>query len=316
MALFLKKKKNPGWLAIAFQDDGVCAAHVRRVTDARPVVEWASFYPANKNALAEALTQLDKEHSTAAYNGSSLLAFGEYQMMSMDAPPVAPDELKSAVRWRLKEMLDYHVDDATIDVLSVPPEKGMVARNNTLFAVAARNQVIQQRQDLFDGAKAALRAIDIPEMAQRNIAALLAPERTSLAMLSINPQGALVTVTNDDELYFARQIDVTSAQLQNADSAAAASFHERLALELQRSIDHFDRQYQSIPVSRLALAPMGGDPSRLQEYLSANMYIPVDTLNLDAILDLSKVSQLLEPQAQQQFFLVLGAALRNEEKAL
>lgn len=316
MAFFSRKKKNPGWLAIGFQTDAVCAAHVRRVTDARPVVEWAASFPANRNALAEALVRVERERSTAAHDCTTLLSFGEYQMLSMDAPAVQPEELKSAVRWRLREMLDYHADDATIDVLSVPAEKGMAARNSTLFAIAARNAVIQQRQALFDDAKASLRVIDIPEMAQRNMAALLEPERTSLALLSINADGALVTVTHDDELYFARQIDVTAEQLLHGDAHAVASHHERIALELQRSIDHFDRQHHSIPVSRLALAPLGGDPSGLQEYLKANMYIPVSTLDLASILDFSATPHLRDARAQQQFFLVLGAALRLEEKAL
>ncbi|MEA5097070.1 MAG: agglutinin biogenesis protein MshI [Burkholderiaceae bacterium] len=316
MAFFSRKKKTPGWLAISFQPDGICAAHVRRVTDAQPVVEWVSFYPANRNALVETLERLEKDRAVSAHECSNLLSLGEYQMLSLEAPAVAPEELKSAVRWRLKDMLDYHVDDATIDVLSVPGEKGAGSRSDSLFAIAARNQMIQQRQTIFDNAKLPLRVIDIPEMAQRNMAALLEPERTALVVLSLNAEGMLVTVTFGGELYLVRQIAVTAAQLQQADSQETAELHERIALELQRTIDHFDRQYQSIPVSQLVLAPMGQGAELLQDYLSTNMHIPVSLLELGSILDLSRSPELKQVEMQQRFFLVIGAALRQEERAL
>ena len=316
MAFFSRKKKNSGWLAVGIQPDGIYAAHVRRMTDALPVVEWVSFYPANRNAFAETLGLLEKERNASAYECSNLLSLGDYQMLSLEAPAVPPEELKSAVRWRLKEMLDYHVDDATVDVLLVPGDKGAASRSDALFAIAARNQTIQQRQALFDDAKLPLRVIDIPEMAQRNMAALAEPDRTALVMLSLNAEGALVTVTFNGELYLTRQISVTSGQLQQADPQEMETYHERIALELQRTIDHFDRQYQSIPVSQLLLAPMGHSAEPLEDYLSVNMHIPVSLLVLGSVLDLSKVPELTHMEMQQRFFLVIGAALRHEGKAL
>ena len=41
-------------------------------------------------------------------------------MLSLEAPAVPREELKTAVGWRLKDMLDFHIDDATIDVLAIP----------------------------------------------------------------------------------------------------------------------------------------------------------------------------------------------------
>jgi len=181
-------------------------------------------------------------------------------------------------------------------------------------AIAARNQLIGQRQALFDEANLPLSIIDIPEMAQRNIAALLEPEGRGLALLSFDAEGGLLTISFSGELYLARRIDVSSSQLAQADADARSALFDRITLELQRSLDHFDRQYHFITVSRLVLAPM--EESGLQEYLSTNLYIPVENLNLEAVLDLSKYPELKSPAAQQRYFLTLGAALRHEEKTL
>jgi MSHA biogenesis protein MshI len=63
------------------------------------------------------------------------------------------------------------------------------------------------------------------------------------------------------------------------------------------------------------LSPFDASPG-LQEYLSSNLYVPVETMHLDSVLDLSKVPELKSPETQQRYFLTLGAALRHEEKAL
>jgi MSHA biogenesis protein MshI len=87
-------------------------------------------------------------------------------------------------------------------------------------------------------------------------------------------------------------------------------------LELQRSLDHFDRQYHFITMSKLMLGPMGDSRAGLQQYLATNLYIPVDVLDLDGVLDMSRVPDLRQPDSQQRFFLTIGAALRHEEKVL
>lgn len=316
MGLFGKTRKNSGWMAISCQSDGICVAHVNRPSASRPVVELVSFYPADKAELPAALDKLAKELHLDRYQCSHLLSSGEYQLLSVDTPNVPPDELRNAIRWRLKDMLDYHVDDATVDVLAVPQDKSGVVRSNTLFAVAARNQLIEQRQALFEEAKIGLRVIDIPEMAQRNISALLEPEGRAVALLSFNAEGGLITVTFGGELYLSRRMDISIMQLLQAEPSQKALIHERITLELQRSLDHFDRQYHSMPLSKLILCPMDSAGAGLQEYLAANLYAPVETMALDSILDFSRVAELNQPDSQQRYFMVLGAALRHEERAL
>jgi len=316
VGLFGKTKKNSGWMAISCQSDGIFVAHLRRPASGKPVVELFSFYPADKTVLAAALDKLAKELQLDRYHCSHLLTSGEYHLLSVDTPNVPPDELRNAIRWRLKDMLDYHVDDATIDVLAVPQDKNGPVRSNALFAVAARNQLIEQRQALFEQAKISLRVIDIPEMAQRNISALLEPEGRAVALLSFNAEGGLITVTFAGELYLSRRMDLTVMQLQQADLSQKTALHERITLELQRSLDHFDRQYHSMPLSKLILCPMGLEGAGLQQYLAANLYTPVETLTLESILDFSKVPELNKAQSQQRYFMVLGAALRHEERAL
>ena len=64
------------------------------------------------------------------------------------------------------------------------------------------------------------------------------------------------------------------------------------------------------------LSPLGDAGAGLQEYLIANLYVPVEMLMLQAVMDISKVPELKQLENQQRYFLTLGAALRYEEIAL
>ena len=314
MGLFNRAKKSDGWLTVTFLRDGVCAGRVRRVRDAKAVVELSAFYPSETSYSPEALERINKDLRAANYRCSTLLSGGEYQMLTVDAPNVPQDELKTAVRWRLKDMLDFHVDDATIDVLDIPIDAGAVSRSHSMFAIAARNALIQSRQALFGEAKLQLQVIDIPEMAQRNISTLLETEGRGLAMLSFDADGGLLTITYKGELYLSRRIDVTTAQLAERDPDRLQNLHDKITLELQRSLDHFDRQFNYVNVLKLLLSPTGAQG--LHEYLAANLYMPVEAMTLDDVFDLSNAPDLQDAAQQQRFFLTLGAALRHEEVLL
>jgi MSHA biogenesis protein MshI len=314
MGFFKKAKKTDGWLTVTFLGDGLSAASVRRVRDAKPVVEVAAFYPADSSLSAELLERLSKDLKAAGYHCGTLLGGREYQLLMVDAPNVPQDELKTAVRWRLKDMLDFHIDDATIDVLDIPVNAGAAPRGHSMFAIAARNALIQSRQALFAEAKLDLTVIDVPEMAQRNISALLETEGRGLAMLSFDGDGGLLTITYKAELYLSRRIDVTLEQLLEQDSIRQQSQFDKITLELQRSLDHFDRQFSFVNVLKLLLAPTGAEG--LHEHLTGNLYMPVEAMELADVFDLSKAPELQDIEQQRRFLLTLGAALRHEEVRL
>jgi MSHA biogenesis protein MshI len=314
MGFFSRTRKVSGLLAIGFDADGMCAARVTRVPEGKPSVRLAAFFSVKTPVPPEVLDKLARDMHASQYRCSTLLSGRDYQMLAVEAPNVQPDELKAAVRWRLKDMLDFHIDDATIDVLDIPADKSAAVRVNQMFAVAARNAVIQARQALFTAAKVELSIIDIPETAQRNISAMLEPEGRGLAMLYFNAEGGLLTVTFNGELYLSRRIEVTIDQVQELDPDRRNQYFDKITLELQRSLDHFDRQFHFVTVSKLLLAPL--PKSSLHDYLSSNLYMPVDTLDLATVFDFSRVAELATVEAQQRHFLTLGAALRVEETVL
>lgn len=237
---------------------------------------------------------------------SLVLRPGDYKMRLLDAPNVPADELKSAVRWQIQDMLDFHANDGTVDVLEVPQPEHL-SHVRQLFAVAAKNSLLAEETVLARGAGLNLTIIDILETAQRNLATRLETRGRALATLSFIETGGLLTLTLDGELCMARTLGVnqTLLEVEGIDGVL-----ERLTLEIQRSLDHFDRQFGGIPVDRLLLVPMA-HVERLRDGLAGNLALPVEVLDLSNVLDVSAFPDVnaLPPSC----FHAIGAALRMED---
>jgi len=304
-------KRESGELAAV----NLCAGHfeiarVRRNGAERPVVEFCSARPSGSDQ-AEALQRLRRELHLERFRCATLLPAAQYQLQLLDAPNVPDAEMKSAVRWKLKDFLEYPVESATVDVVQIPADASAPTRGRSVYAVSARNSDIEARMKLFAQAKIPLRVIEIPEMAQRNIATLLETDDRALAMLSFGEEGGLLTFSARGELYLSRRIDVSLEQLALAVGDLREQMFERIALELQRSLDHFDRQFSNLPVARLVLGPVPEDIG-LRQYLADNLSTQVDSVDLGEVLDFHKVPELREPGEQMQRWQTLGAALRSE----
>ncbi len=130
-------------------------------------------------------------------------------------------------------------------------------------------------------------------------------------MLSFSEEGGLLTFSARGELYLSRRIEISLDQLIGVRAEMRDQLFERIALELQRSLDHFDRQFSNTPLARLLLAPLPEELG-LSAYLAGNLSAPVESVNLGDVLDFHEVPELREPAEQMMRWQTLGTALRVE----
>lgn len=289
---------------------GIALARVD-LSAAMPRVVECAFHPAPE--ITPAL--IEKTCKAAQVSGrrvTTLLAPGDYQMLLVEAPSVPADELKTAIRWRIKDMLNYHIDDAAVDVLQIPTGRYGGGRQQSIFAVAAPNVTIRKRIELFEKAGIELDVIDIPEMAQRNVAALFEENEHALALMGFNQDGGLLTVTAGGELYLSRRIEITSGQLRDVNEALRNQNLERVELEVQRSLDYVGRQYHYLPLRKLIVA--ADEDIGLEARLAEAAGLPVERLQLAQVMDISAVPDLARGEFAAEALHPLGAAMRQEAR--
>jgi len=309
---FARGMREPGWLVVSLRPGELSFVHGQYAPGGESVVDRCGTHALEGEY--HGIERLANELGLDRYQCSTLLAPGEYQMLLVEAPNVPRTELKTAIRWRIKDMLEYHVDDATVDVLEVPRNPAGGERLHSMYAIAARNEVIQACIGRFEAARIPLSVIDIQETSQRNVAALFERDERGLAMLYLGDDQGLLTINFRGELVFARRIEVGKQALASSSGNVREEQFQRILLELQRTFDHFDRQFTYVPIAKLMLAP---DPEEtgLLEFLASNLDVPVERVRLSGAIAFGARAEL-EPAQEWRLFHLIGAALRHESKAL
>jgi MSHA biogenesis protein MshI len=302
---WFKRKNNHAWMAIRTSGDNTSIAQVTRRRDDKPLVKVAAIENSNIRELKNAQV-LAKKYQLGNARCSFVFDSRDYQLLQVEVPNVPDEERKDALRWKIKDMIDYPVEQATLDFLTIPQDPANPNKQSYVYAIAAKNELVGQLTNNFSDAGINLAAIDVRVTAQRNIAALLEQENRGLAMLSFGRNGGLLTFTSGGELYHTRFIEIDEGKLE-------ASL-ERISLELQRSLDHFDRQFPFIAVNKLLVTPCAEQEALIQHFKTA-LYIQVEGFNLSDVFDFEAGVALDNLGEQAGVLHALGAALREEVAA-
>lgn len=296
----LKRKQEVGYLAIQQGSSGLSYAEIH----------WKDQSP----ALTSCTTRGDSGGVEKAWSHfaqspvpiSVVLTMGDYQLIPLDAPAVPPEELKMAVRWQIKDQIEHHIDDVTVDIIQLDS-----AASGKLLAVVAHNQLVRQTIQLAERANVPLAVVDIPELAQRNLAMLFESPGSTVALLSITSQGGLLTIVREGELSFYRRFECAAVASGMAVGAGIPEF-DKLAQELGRSLDFIERQYANWVIDRLLLSPTVDAPE-LPQQLSEQINLPVNWADLSPALGNTIPAA---PAEMARCWFALGGALRREAVAL
>lgn len=310
---FSARSLLPGWIGCAPQGDTAAWALVQPRAEGRPALLWVD--QEDWRDPQHAVQRLRKRRALHRHRSVALLQRGQYVCQTMDAPAeVDRADWAAAVRWQLKDLVDFAVDTAAVDVLAVPDGTSYRAQPQ-LIAVAAAEAQVRPLVAQAHGAGAPWAAIDIAETALRNLGSRVAPEGRAQALLHCQASHATLVVTWGEELLSTRQFDITLAQLSSDDEPARQRSLDQVGLELQRTLDGIERAYGQVTLARVLVTPMPGVQA-LTEHLGPLLYVPVLPLDLGELMDLSAVPGLADDAlALNQALLAIGAALRDDAPA-
>jgi len=310
MFAFASKKQPGSMTGIVSGAGGVAIASVRHGGRNDASLQLCEFKPV-PDAGNEPQVQVLKGRGLDRQLCSTLLDIGDYQLLVVDAPEVPPQELRAAVRWQIQDLIDFHIDDAVLDVFDAPPG-GPAGTRKQMYVVVARAATVKQRIDRLEHAGVNLEIIDIPELAMRNIAARLPEDRSGLVTLYFSPHQCLITLTYQATLYVTRTIDFGYHDLQeNASNPHVLS--NRLALEIQRTMDYYEQHFRQAPVRAVAILPLPVILYGLDDALQQTLGLTTRTVTLGDVIDCER-----EPDQEHaaSCLLAVGSALRTESRAL
>ncbi len=313
-ALAKKKMQLNTLAAVCPQGDGIAVARIRQNTDVPPTLEFCAYQQVNSEQSDKAaFDKLIKQAQLDRALCVSLIELDDYSLVMVEAPDVQPEELRAAIRWRIKDLIDFNVDDAVIDVFEVPDTK-TGGRNTMVYAVVARAAVVKKRIDLLLDAGLNLEVMDIPELALRNVAALLPEDVAGVALVYIGHDKGLITITRQQTLYLSRRLAtgvnaLPDTLMQSNDPDVIENWLDGIIVEIQRSLDYYESHFSLPQISSLVVTPLSRELPGVAEYISDQLDIPTRILDVQTLIDSELV---LDSQMQSQCLLAIGAALRDE----
>lgn len=304
MNLFATKSRQNEAIGVEFSAEGVAIAHIQRPATQQPHLVHCEYHPLEAGAdpadvLRQRLSKLGLQRLPCHF----VLSPASYNMLLVEAPKVPPQELAEALRWRIKDLISFPVAEAAIDAFLLPEDSAR-GGNRMAYAVVSQRKQIAALVEQAKASQASLSVIDIAEMALRNLAETCCDTKRGVAIVKLGQGGGSLQIIRAGNVYLSRQFSL-SYNAGLLDDLPA----EALVLELQRSLDYFERQLRQPPPSHVFLCGENISADKLTPTIRNSLAVTVDVLDLDAGLQLS---ENVQPHTLPLCLLALGAALRQD----
>jgi MSHA biogenesis protein MshI len=256
------------------------------------------------------LSNLVKEHGLTGVRCVWMLQPDEYLLFTMEELPVSAEEFQAAIRWKIKKLLPFSIDDAVIDYFSIPAQLITDPKKNMTVVVSQASRLNPIAEKL-NNAGLNLSTIDIPELGLRNITNLYETDESSSALVYLREKNSLLLISRQKEFYMSRRLDLDIKGFINATDESVTNFVDQLSLQLQRSFDYYHSQWRRPSPEKLLIASSQPLSVKVQEQLAERLMIKIIEVNVNEKL-VCKNQLTLEQQCNS--LPIIGGALRTENK--
>jgi MSHA biogenesis protein MshI len=226
------------------------------------------------------------------------LSISKYQLLQLDRPPVEDTELNQALQWAMKEQL-FSDEELVIDYFDPPVAASTVKKLNVV--VISKREVIEIRDGVLK-AGLSLNIIGVEELAICN---LLIPSNDAFITLKQQEGGQLsLSIVKNNELFFSRRLRGYENLANFSPEELKMGVVDNLSLEIQRSMDYFERQLRQAPIKKIYISLDTIYQDNLAEMIKQVIFISVEKFvpNVNADVDM-----VITPSS----FASLGAAIDN-----
>ena len=304
MNWFNAKSRQNETLGVEFAAEGVAFAYIKRMPTQQPLLVSSEFIPIDKSVdAADVLRARLAKLGLQKIPCNIAMSSGSYQMLLGEAPKVPPEELADALRWRVKDLIQFPIADAVMDAFLLPEDSARGTSRMAYAVVAQRPQVTQ----LVAQAKSAqlnLQSIDIPELCLRNLAQACCDTKRGIALVKLGQGGGSLQIIRDGNLYLSRQFALAYNAGLLDDLPGDA-----LVLELQRSLDYFERQMRQTPPSHVYLCGENVTADKLTPEIRNSLAVKIELFTIETGVQLG---ENIQEHSLSLCLLALGAALRED----
>ncbi|WP_286262996.1 hypothetical protein [Thalassotalea atypica] len=264
------KTESANMLGVAFRKDAIAycfyAPGQKFKTNQLPV-EQENYLGALKSVLAQ---------KSITANVQLVLSSSQYQMVQVDKPNIPDDEINAALKWQVKDLVTVEPEDMIVDYFSGPIQAGGAEKINV---VCARKSSLAPLVEQFEKSGLSLKSITTEEFA---FAGLLPHKEQAVLLVCQQPNEEIVIlIVKASQIYFHRRLRGYTQIANKTPEELSFGIIDSLSLEIQRSMDYFERQLKQPPIKDIQLLL----PIKAEQYLASklaeNTLATVNVLSLD-----------------------------------
>lgn len=255
--------------------------------------------------LEEMLARYVADNDLAGAKCNLVLAHGDYQLLLVEAPDVPDADLRDAIRWRIKDLVSMPLENAVVDVFQLPAD-GVRGSKRMVYVVVAELNRIKSLIDMVRESELELEAIDIGEMALRNLSLLQdegGADARGVGFARITEGSGTVSLYRGGNLYLSRQF-----QINYRGGLLDELPLDNLILEFQRSLDYYERQMGQAPPGVIYLCGTNVSQDKVTQELSRALSVPLRYLDIESYFEFGDGT---EKDLSQVCIGALGGALRK-----
>ena len=267
-------QRKSGVVGLEYSAHGFCVA-LRDIQGAGVSLLHVHERQNDGPSLANELVNFAKGRQLARRTCNVVLPNSEYQLLLVETPDVPDEEMREAVRWRIRDLISMPVESVAVDVFRLPADANRSGKK-MLYAVVAELQKVHAIIDVVKECGMDLNCIEIEELALGKLLESQASER-AVALVRIRENAGWVAIYRAGHLYLSRQFRLNYAGGLLEDLPA-----EAIALEVQRSLDYFERQMGQAPPATLFVCGVGIGSEKLTPEFKSNFSVPVQFLDFSS----------------------------------
>ena len=258
-----------------------------------PFVKWGATMVDRSNgrsyrqAATEGLQKLLTSQGITAKETRLLLSGPSTVTLPLDLPPLPAKELPNAVRWSVVRAMPFPLADAVLDHHALGAKPGDQDQQTVLVA-AVRRSTLNESLDILQAAGLNLVQVSLLPLALSGLLqALPVKGKETILFLDLRPHLATLIFFHGRDLHLVRTLTAEEGPSQKADAAAKGSL-PRLIDEIWLSLAYYQERFSGEKIQRLLVAGSVQDLERVQSALSEAIGIPVEPVNLNAVLPMGK----------------------------
>jgi len=252
-------------------------------------------------------------------------------------PPLKDSEIMNALRFEAETFVPYPLNEVSIDYEIVDKDE---SGRLTIFAIAARNDLIQSYIKMFKTAGLELLALESPAVAMRRVVSQAVSDKVAMLVVDLGEKYSNIFGINEGKVYFTRAISVGGESLTRAisinlglDMASAEEYKKAYGLkgvelegkikdaiapvfssmaeEIRRALSSF-REELGTSVELLVLSGGGANLPGFAEELNKLLGLEVQVIQPFLRVNTSKVTPVLDLNSEGcRFSLAVGLAMRG-----